>query len=155
MPYFIISIDPLVYLISYLCACVRLLEINYIDRDGIYYYGFSINNYDKEKSGFKYFVFVEDICISMIKRQTGTTLLFEMKDIRQGVTNLSLDINNGVVACRDSYRLVFKHKWRDPYISNFWHTLRVYSTGVVIHSTKLFKFIYRIDAEGNVGRRRL
>lgn len=163
MPYFIISIDPLLYVISYLCACAKVLELNYVDRDGLYFYGFSINNYDKEKSKFNYFVFAEDICISMIKKDDSVSFLFEIKDVTKGANTISLDktvSEKGLVyrhnsGCVDSYRLVFKHKWQDPLVNTFYHTVRVYSSGVVIHSTKLFKFIYRIDSNGNLTRRRL
>lgn len=163
MPYFIISINPLFCIISYLCACARVLELNYVDRDGLYFYGFSINNYDKEKSQFNYFVFAEDICISMIKKEDSVSFLFEKKNITQGANTISLDKNtcdNRIVyrhnsRCVDSYRLVFKHKWKDPLVRTFYHTVRVYSSGVVIHSTKLFKFIYRIDSNGNLTRRQL
>lgn len=55
----------------------------------------------------------------------------------------------------DSYRLVFKYKYKDKYINKFIHTLRFYSNGVIIHSSKLFKFIYRIDDNGVLSRKPL
>ncbi len=150
MPVIIISVNPIIYLISYLCACVRYLEINNIINDSVYYYSYSINNYDKEKSLFKYFSFVEDIGISFFKKDNTISYLFEQNNITKGhsvINNYNLSI--------DTYKLVFKHKWPDPIISSFFHSIRVYSNGVIIHNNRLFKFIYRIDDNGNLTRREL
>lgn len=152
MPYIVISVNPLVYLISYLCTCVRTLEINNVERDGVFFYSFSINNYDKENSFFKYFSFIEDIGITFIRRDNRIHYLFELNSVRKGISTISID-THGVVS--ESHKLVFKHKWRDQKISQFFHTVRIYSNGVIIHSTKLFKFIYRINSKGDICRRQL
>ncbi len=154
MRYLVISVNPLLYLISYLCSCAKTLEINNVERDSIFFYDFSINNYDKENSFFKYFVFAEDICITMIRRQKVLMYLFEINGVRKGVNILSIDNKNNRVG-RGDYKLVFKHKWKDPNVRGIYHTLRLYYSGVLIHSTKLFKFIYKIDMNGNMSRRRL
>lgn len=151
MPFIIISINPVIYLISYLCACVRYLEINNIVNDSVYYYSYSINNYDKEKSSFKYFSFVENIGISFFKKGDTISYLFEKNNISKGYSV----INNYSNSYIDTHKLIFKHKYPDPLISSFLHSLRVYSNGVIIHSNRLFKFIYRIDDTGNLVRRKL
>jgi len=149
MPVIIISVNPIIYLISYLCACARYLEINNIYNDSIYYYSYSINNYDKEKSIFKYFSFVEDIGISFFKKEDRISYLFEHNSIVKGYFTPRTDLSI------DTHKLIFKHKWPDKELSKFFHSIRVYSNGVIIHSNKLFKFIYRIDDNGVLTRRKL
>jgi hypothetical protein len=143
---------------SYLCCCVKYIESELISKDSIYFYSYKIDNYDKEGSYFKYFSFIENIGITFIKKTKeesyGITYIFDLYgEIKgSGYKRVKYSNKNKLI---DSHKLVFKYKYKDKYINKFEHTLRFYSNGVVIHSSKLFKFIYRIDDNGFIIRKPL
>lgn len=153
MAIYVVSIHPLLFILSYLYICCQKLELDNIKNDSIFYYNYSIDNYDKHKSFIKYFTFIHDICITLIKQtknNTNSICFFIEKDFKQiGCYNFSEDRMK-----IDCYKMVLKHKWEDKNVKGFRHCIRVYSNGVIIHSTKLFKFIYKIDKNGVMARRK-
>lgn len=72
MTVIVVSVNSTLFLLSYLCCCVKYIENDIISKDSVYYYSYDICNYDKEGSYFKYFSFIENIGITFIKKKKKT-----------------------------------------------------------------------------------
>lgn len=153
MTIYIISVNPILFILSYLYSCSKKLELDNIENDNIFYYDFSLDNYDKNRSYIKYFTFIHDICITLIK-QTNNNINTVCFLIEKDSKRINCSILHEDRMKYNCYKMVLKHKWEDKNVKGFFHSLRVYSNGVLIHSTKLFKFIYKIDKDGIMTRRR-
>lgn len=153
MPIYIVSVNPIIFIVSYLYSCCKKLELDNIENDSIFYYDYSLDNYDNHNSFIKYFTFIHNICITLIRqtKDNVNSICFLLeKDFKKiGCYNFSEDRIE--INC---YKMVLKHKWEDKDVKGFNHCIRIYSNGVIIHSTKLFKFIYKIDKNGIMDRRR-
>jgi len=157
MPVLVIRAGPLAVLLLFLLDCARRLENEYINNDSIYLYKHSIHNFDKQGGSFYYFCLKEDICITLFKRplENKSILVTFMVEHKYKPISVVTFIKEKDGREYGGYSLSLKHKWEDKYVPGYFHTLRVYTCGVIIHKTKLFSFIYSIDMNGNISRRRM
>lgn len=124
-----IRISATQLLVIYLIAASKFLENNYITRDGAYKYKFT-----SEAMDCHYFAGNIEICI-----------------FKNGTKMISCGESKKVITKPD-YVLVFKSSFEDPKLKGLVQKIRVYSNGIVIHSSKLFSYIYKLN--GNSYQRR-
>jgi hypothetical protein len=151
----IIPATPLILILLSLYDISLKIERDYLLGDSIFFYKYIF----KFSNNFSYFSFANDICISFISPLENK----ESVDFSEGfvIINKSDEIkysgkvkfkNNSVIPI-ETFKMAYKFKWNDKL--GLGHSLRVYSNGSIIHSTKLFKYMYKLGLNGFLSRKRI
>lgn len=128
MNFTIIRLSPIQILVIYLIAACKFLENNYINQDGIYKYKFSNN-----VTTCHYLVNNLEVCVF----KSGIVMVVS-KGIVKGLASKPKD-PIGI--------MLYKTSYEDPKVKGYVHKIRIYSNGVIIHTSKLFKYIYRLEGD--------
>ncbi len=110
-----------VFMIYMICVC-KHLENNYVKADSVYKYSSASKDCNTH-----YFIEGIELCFF----ECGSMMLKVDSAVRY----------TGLLPIDPIGVLVHKVTYQDP--PGYKHRIRVYSNGVVIHTTKLFKYIYR------------
>lgn len=151
----IIPATPLLIILLSLYEKSLKIERDYINNDSIFFYKYIF----KFCNNFSYFSFANDICITFIssldKKESSNEhfgIILVNKSDKLEYTG-KIKFNKNSIIPVETFKLVYKFKWKDRI--GLEHIIRVYSNGSVIHSTKLFKYIYRLGLEGFLSRNRI
>ncbi len=150
MPVVVISATPIIFILCSLYEKSLKIERDYLSGDGIFFYKYK-NNFCNNYNNFN---FIHDISISIISNDnnesSGSVIVSKCGEVAY-VGRLTF--KGGSIYPVDTFKQVFKYKWKDNIGLN--HSIYVYSNGSVIHSTKLFKFIYKLSKNGEISRKRI
>lgn len=108
-------------LVVYLITVCKFLENNYLNSDGIYAFKFK-----NEIATCHYLVSNVEVCVFK-----HGTMMVSAGGVVQSITPASKDPVG---------HLVYKYRYEDPKVPGYCHKIRIYSNGVIIHTSKLFSF---------------